>query len=173
MNSYTLLKAGPLGDLLLVANATHLLGIYFVGCKHAPAIPSDWKLNSQHPVLTQASQQIEEYLSGHRTTFTVPLHFSGTKLQNEIWRQIAQIPFGQTITYTELATRAGAPHAIRAAGTATGKNPLSIIIPCHRVVGKNGALTGYAGTLPRKKHLLAVEGKPDRELAGIGKPDSS
>src|SRR5438093_1161349 len=105
MNSYTHLKTKLLGDLLLVANKTHLTGIYFSDRKHAPKPASDWKLNPKHPVLQQASTEIQEYLSGKRTEFSVPVHFAGTDFQHEIWRQIALIPFGETITYTELARR--------------------------------------------------------------------
>jgi methylated-DNA-[protein]-cysteine S-methyltransferase len=157
MNSYTYLKTKLLGDLLLVANDTHLTGIYFSDRKHAPKPATHWTLNPKHLVLQQASIEIQEYLAGERTEFTVPLHFAGTDFQHEIWRQIALIPFGETITYTELANRAGSPSAVRAAGAATGKNPLSIIVPCHRVAGKNGALTGFAGGLDRKKSLLEIE----------------
>lgn len=155
MNSYSILKS-PVGDLLLVSDATHLLGIYFSGEKHAPAT-HDWKHNPDHAVLRQTARELDEYFDGTRTTFSVPLRYDGTKFQREIWRQISQIPFGKTLSYSELAKRAGAPGAPRAAGTATGQNPLSIIIPCHRVVGRNGELHGYAGGLARKRRLLEVE----------------
>jgi len=155
MNSYSILKS-TVGDLLLVADETHLIGIYFSGEKHAPAT-RDWKRNPDHTVLKQTARELDEYFNGTRTTFSVPLRYDGTKFQQEIWRQISQISFGKTISYTELAKRAGAPGAPRAAGTATGQNPLSIIIPCHRVVGRNGGLRGYAGGLDRKRHLLEVE----------------
>ena len=155
MNSYSILKS-TVGDLLLVADETHLIGIYFSGEKHAPAT-RDWKRNPDHTVLKQTARELDEYFHGTRTTFSVPLRYDGTKFQQEIWRQISQISFGKTISYTELAKRAGAPSAPRAAGTATGQNPLSIIIPCHRVVGRNGGLRGYAGGLDRKRHLLEVE----------------
>lgn len=157
MKSYTYLKTQMLGDLLLVATSTHLVGIYFPNHKHGPKLPEDWELSSKHPVLRQAGEEIQEYLRGKRTSFSVPISFEGTGFQHEIWRQIALIPFGQTITYSELARRAKAPKAIRAAGAATGKNPLGIIVPCHRVIGKNGSLTGFAGGLDRKKSLLKIE----------------
>jgi methylated-DNA-[protein]-cysteine S-methyltransferase len=157
MNSYTILKTDLLGDLLLVANPEHLTGVYFCGRQHAPAPRDDWKQDPRQPVLRQAARELQEYFAGERKTFSVPLHFGGTDFQHEIWRQIARIPFGETISYSELAGRAGAPDAVRAAGTATGQNPLAIIVPCHRVVGKNGKLTGFAGGLDRKKSLLAVE----------------
>jgi methylated-DNA-[protein]-cysteine S-methyltransferase len=160
MTSYTILKTDLVGDLLLVATPRELTGVYFHGRKHAPALRDDWKLDPRHPVLRQAAAELQEYFAGKRKTFSVPLHFDGTDFQHEIWRQIARIPFGETITYSELAELAGAPDAVRAAGTATGQNPLSIIVPCHRVVGKNGKLTGFAGGLDRKKNLLGIELNP-------------
>jgi methylated-DNA-[protein]-cysteine S-methyltransferase len=156
MKSYTYLKT-RLGDLLLVATSTHLVGVYFPNHKHGPKLPEDWKSDSKHPILRPAGEEIQEYLKGKRTTFSVPISFEGTGFQHKIWRQIALIPFGATISYSELAHRAKAPKAVRAAGAATGRNPLSIIVPCHRVVGKNGSMTGFAGGLDRKKSLLAIE----------------
>ncbi len=158
MTFYSILKTSSLGDLLLVANPTHLTGIYFFDRRHSPAVQSDWKLAPRQAVLKQAREQLQAYLKKADGHFSLPVHFSGTDFQQRVWREIAKIPFGQTITYSELATRAGAPEAIRAAGTATGKNPLSIVIPCHRVVGKNATLRGYAGGLERKRHLLELEG---------------
>jgi methylated-DNA-[protein]-cysteine S-methyltransferase len=155
MNSYTILPS-PIGDLLLVTDDTHLRGIYFAGEKHAPAT-RHWERNPNHAVLKQTARELGEYFNGTRTTFSVPLRYEGTRFQQAIWTQISQIPFGKTISYTELAHRAGAPNASRAAGTATGQNPLSILVPCHRVVGRNGGLHGYAGGLDRKRRLLALE----------------
>lgn len=160
MKSYTYLKTNMLGELLLVANPTELVGVYFANCDHAQKPLADSELNPKHPVLRQAAEEIQDYLKGKRTTFSVPISYDGTDFQNEVWRQIALIPFGKTISYTELARRAGVPKALRAAGTATGRNPLGIIIPCHRVVGKNGGMGGYAGGLDRKRSLLTVEGSP-------------
>jgi methylated-DNA-[protein]-cysteine S-methyltransferase len=157
MTSYTILKTKRLGDLLLVANEKQLTGIYFQDCKHSPKPRTDWKLNPRHSVLKQAGAELQEYLAGRRKDFSVPLQHAGTDFQNEVWRQIARIPFGETITYTELARRSGKPDAIRAAGTATGRNPLSLIVPCHRVVAKDGGMGGYAGGLERKEHLLELE----------------
>lgn len=157
MKSYTYLKTKMLGELLLVATSTHLVGIYFSNQKNGPKLPGDWKLDPKHPILRHAGRELQEYLDGKRTSFSVPISYEGTDFQNEIWKQIARIPFGATITYSELAQKAGAPAAVRAAGTATGRNPLGIIIPCHRVVGKNGSMGGYAGGLDRKKSLLKIE----------------
>ena len=157
MNSYTILKTKHLGDLLLVASAKHLTGIYFMGRDHVPTSRDGWELNPAHPVLKQTVKELQEYFDGKRTSFTIPLQPEGTGFQQEVWRQIARIPFGETTTYSELARRAGAPEAVRAAGTATGSNPISVIIPCHRVIGKDGALRGFAGGLDRKKYLLGIE----------------
>jgi methylated-DNA-[protein]-cysteine S-methyltransferase len=157
MKSYTYLKTQLLGELVLVATDTHLVGMYFSNQKHGPQLPGGWKLNPRHPILRQAGLELEEYLKGKRTAFSVPISSEGTGFQKEIWRQIALIPFGQTITYSELAKRAKAPKAVRAAGAATGRNPLGIIVPCHRVMGKNGKMTGFAGGLDRKESLLNIE----------------
>ena len=156
MTSCNLIKT-PLGDLLLVANETKLIGLYFDACDHVPAARKIWVANSNHPILQETEKQLREFFDGKRSDFSLPLHLVGTDFQERVWREIARIPFGETITYTELADRAGAPRAIRAAGTNTGLNPISIIIPCHRVVGKDGGMGGYAGGLERKRHLLELE----------------
>ncbi|MGD0814974.1 MAG: methylated-DNA--[protein]-cysteine S-methyltransferase [Verrucomicrobiota bacterium] len=156
MTSYCILKQ-PLGDLLLVANETELIGVYFDGGSHVPAARSAWKLDPQHPVLRQARKQLDEFFAGKRTRFTLPLHFKGTEFQERVWGEILRIPHGQTISYGELARRAGKPRAIRAAGMNTGKNPLGIVIPCHRVIGKHGSITGFAGGLEWKRQLLNLE----------------
>jgi methylated-DNA-[protein]-cysteine S-methyltransferase len=157
MNCYSILKS-PINDLMLVTDGSALIGLYFIGCDHLPDASSGWKVEPKHPVLRQAARQLEEYFAGKRTEFTVPLRLAGTEFQTRVWRQIRRIPYGETISYSVLAKRAGAPQAIRAAGTTTGRNPLSIIIPCHRVMGKRGDLRGFAGGLDRKRHLLELEG---------------
>lgn len=154
--SYATVKS-PIGDLLLVADDSALIGLYFSGRKHVPAKSKQWTLNVQHPVLRMAAKQLEEYFEGKRKEFTLPLRFAGTEFQQKVWQEIARIPYGKTVTYTDLAERAGAPQAVRAAGTTTGRNPISIIVPCHRVVGKNGDLCGFAGGLEKKIHLLGLE----------------
>lgn len=156
MNSYSIIQS-PIADLMLVADDSALIGLYFVGCDHLPDANSLWKLNTRHPVLQQAAKQLAEYFSRKRESFSLPLRPAGTDFQQRVWREIALIPYGETINYTDLANRAGASHAIRAAGAATGRNPVSIIIPCHRVVGKNGSLCGFAGGLKRKRYLLGLE----------------
>jgi len=163
MNYYSSIKS-PINDLLLVADASALTGLYFVGCDHIPAASRHWALNPKHPVLQQAAKQLREYFAGKRTEFSLPLHLAGTDFQQKIWREIARIPYGETVSYSDLAKRAGAPKAIRAVGTTTGRNPVSIMIPCHRVVRKNGGMGGFAGGLERKRHLLEFENS-DMELA--------
>ncbi len=155
--SYTFLKTSLLGELLLVANKTQLTGIYFADRGHTPAIRRDWVRNAGHPVLKKTARELEDYLAGKRQTFSVSIQGHGTSFQRKVWKQIGKIPFGQTVTYSELARRAGSPRAVRAAGTATGSNPLGIVIPCHRVIGKDGALRGYAGGLERKRRLIELE----------------
>ncbi len=156
MTSYSIIKT-PLDNLMLAANETELIGVYFVDGEHIPAASKGWKRDARHPVLLQAEAQLQEYFVGMRTTFSLPLRLAGTDFQERVWKQIALIPHGKTITYSELAQKAGAPRAIRAAGTSTGRNPISIIIPCHRVVGKDGGIGGYGGGLGRKRYLLELE----------------
>ena len=156
VNSYSILQS-PIADIMLVADDSALIGLYFVGCDHVPAASRRWKLNAKHPVLQQAAKQLGEYFSRKRKSFSVPLRLAGTDFQQRVWQQIALIPYGETIHYTDLAKRAGAPRAVRAVGTTTGRNPVSILIPCHRVVGKNGSLCGFAGGLERKRDLLELE----------------
>ena len=156
MKSYNTIKT-PMGDLMLVANTSELIGLYFAGCDHIPAELKQWKRDARHPILRQANVQLQEYFKGKRTEFSLPLHVTGTDFQERVWRQIALVPYGKTISYADLAHKAGKPKAVRAAGTNTGRNPLSIVIPCHRVIGKNGGITGYAGGLDKKRYLLELE----------------
>jgi methylated-DNA-[protein]-cysteine S-methyltransferase len=160
---YCIIKS-PVNDLMLVADDSALTGLYFAGCDHIPVASQHWTPNARHPVLKQTAKQLQEYFTGKRTSFSLPLRLTGTDFQEKIWRQIALIPCEKTISYSELAKRAGAPQAIRAVGTATGRNPLSIVIPCHRVMGKNGSLCGFAGGLAKKQQLLELE-KPDIRAA--------
>lgn len=111
----------------------------------------------EHPVLVETEKQLGEYFAGRRQAFSVPLDFGGTAFQNQVWQALLAIPFGQTRTYSDIAREIGKPAAVRAVGAANGRNPISIIAPCHRVLGSNGQLTGFAGGLPAKAHLLALE----------------
>ena len=152
----------PLGEMLLVADGGALAGVYFSGQKYCPPITPAWREDSGAPALRAVRAQLGEYFAGARTTFDLPLAASGTPFQRAVWRAIATIPCGATATYTEVAARAGHPGSVRATGAATGRNPWSIVVPCHRVVGAKGALTGYAGGLDRKRALLALEQDPAR-----------
>ncbi len=148
----------PHGRMLLAARGDALTGVYFEGQKYHPALAPDWRRSADHPVLRQAARELSEYFAGRRTRFEVSMAAAGTPFQRAVWQAIAAIPFGATITYVELARRAGFPGSARAAGAATGRNPLTIVVPCHRVVGSDGSLTGYAGGLDRKRALLRREG---------------
>ena len=151
--------ATPLGTLLATAAGDALTGIYFEGEKHAPAIAPDWIEDRGAKIFAQCREQLLEYLGGTRHAFDLPLAPEGTPFQRRVWIEIARIPYGETITYSELSRRAGAAGSARAAGAATGRNPLSIVVPCHRVVGTDGSLTGYAGGMKRKARLLGIEAK--------------
>jgi methylated-DNA-[protein]-cysteine S-methyltransferase len=156
-----------LGQLLLTSRDNKLTGIYFAERPHAK-IASDWVRQDDNEVFALTARQLDEYASGERKQFELPTGFNGTPFQIKVWTAIAAIPFGQTITYSDLAQRVDSPNAVRAVGTATGANPLSIVVPCHRVVGKNGTLTGYAGGMPRKSSLLDFEaGKTETLLSEV------
>ena len=146
-----------LGPLFATLSKEGIAAIHFEGGRHAPAITGDWIEDTTSPQLDACEAQLREYLAGARRHFDLPLAVHGTPFQQRVWREIARIGFGETISYAELARRCGAPGAIRAAGAATGRNPHSIVVPCHRVVGTNGTLTGYAGGVDRKARLLALE----------------
>ena len=148
----------PHGGMLLVANDDGLAGVYFDRQKHHPRFQTDWKKAPRHKLLAQAKRELAEYFAGKRRRFGVPLAPEGTPFQCAVWRAISTVGFGTTISYGELARRAGSPGSARAAGAATGRNPIGIIVPCHRIMGSDGSLTGYAGGLQRKRALLELEG---------------
>ena len=148
---------GPQGTMFLTATPKGLAGVYFKGQKHFPK-RRDWRLDRRNPLLKRAKRELAEYFAGKRRRFGVALDPQGTPFQRSVWRQIGKVGFGRTLTYGELARRAGRPGSARAAGAATGRNPIGILVPCHRIMGANGALTGYAGGLGRKRALLALEG---------------
>ena len=147
-----------LGPVYATLRDDSLSGIYFDGGRHAPAIDPAWREDPAAAPFRALASQLEAYLAGKLRAFALPLAPHGTAFQVRVWNEIARIPFGATITYAELAARAGAPGAVRAAGAATGRNPLSIVVPCHRVIGSDGTLTGYAGGVDRKRRLLELEG---------------
>lgn len=154
----------PQGGMLLVANDDGLAGVFFNRQKHRPKKQADWKKSPHHRLLRQAKRELREYFAGQRKRFKVALAPAGTPFQRAVWKAISTVGFGQTISYGELARRARHPGSARAAGAATGRNPLGIIVPCHRILGANGALTGYAGGLKRKSALLELEGVNRKSL---------
>lgn len=147
----------PLGRMLLVAEDEALSAVYFTDQKYVREPGAGWRRDPDAAPLRAARRELAEYFGGRRTVFDVPLAAEGTPFQRAVWKAIAAVPFGATISYAELARRAGRPGSARAAGAATGRNPLSVIVPCHRIVGGDGSLTGYAGGIGRKRALLALE----------------
>jgi methylated-DNA-[protein]-cysteine S-methyltransferase len=146
-----------LGPILLVSDGDALMGLYFIGQKYGPEPTAHWKRDPGSVVFREVEAQIAAYRSGQLHTFDVPIRFEGTPFQCRVWQAIAAIPFGATLSYSALAAQIGAPSSMRAVGAATGRNPISLIVPCHRVIGRDGALTGYAGGLDRKRALLDFE----------------
>lgn len=152
----------PVGPLLLVADDGGLRQILFVNGRHPVRPDASWK-EDQKP-LKETIRQLNAYFAGKLEQFDLPLAPEGTPFQLEVWRRLSEIPYGQTISYGELARRIGNPNASRAVGLANGSNPIPIVIPCHRVIGSNGKLTGYGGGLPIKEKLLALERRQLRLL---------
>ncbi len=163
-NPQTCRMPSPLGEILLVANAQGdaLCGLYLEGQKYFPEDAALWTASPRLPLFRDAVAQLGEYFAGRREIFAIPLEPAGTAFQRTVWREIARVPYGGTISYAGLAMRCGRPSAVRAAGAATGRNPITVVIPCHRIVGSGGALTGYAGGLDRKRALLAIEARSGR-----------
>ena len=167
---------GPLGEMLLAASDAALCGLWFMGQRYFPPVSPD------HPeqireiampcrsftkrqagpasILEQTVEELGAYFAGDLRQFSIPLEPAGTPFQRKVWKQLLAIPHGQTRSYSEIAAGIGCPGAPRAVGAAIGKNPVSIIIPCHRVLGKSGSLTGYAGGTDKKRFLLALEREP-------------
>lgn len=160
---------GPLGPMLLAANEAGLCGAYFEqhshfagkqGWQSVQGIPSGAlaaPTAQSQAILIEAARQLDQYFAGERCTFDLPLAAQGTAFQAEVWQGLCRIPYGQTWNYGQLARDIARPRAVRAVGAANARNPLSIIVPCHRVIGSNGTLVGYAGGIERKQFLLALE----------------
>lgn len=150
--------ASPLGAMLLAASPRGLAGLWFEGQRHMPDA-SGWVPQPDHPVLVAAVAQLGEYFDGRRRSFELPLDLNrGTPFQQSVWQALLAIPRGERVSYGRLSERIGRPAAVRAVGAAVGRNPVSIVVPCHRVLGADGSLTGYAGGLDRKTALLQLEG---------------
>jgi methylated-DNA-[protein]-cysteine S-methyltransferase len=162
---YTYLDT-PLGRLLVQGNGVLLTGLFLPNHKGGPSPEASWQQTDAPFAAVRA--QLTEYFAGTRQQFEVPLHLGGTPFQRQVWQELLRIPFGETISYAELARRVGKPAAARAVGHANGRNPISILVPCHRVIGADGRLTGYGGGMDKKQWLLAWERRaaaPDRGAA--------
>ncbi|MGF1911323.1 methylated-DNA--[protein]-cysteine S-methyltransferase [Vibrio kasasachensis] len=154
MNRFTIIDT-PLGKMTLQANEKGMTGAWFETQTTQPEALGE--RDDQFEVLTAAKLQLDEYFQGIRDQFELPLAVTGTVFQNKVWHALTTIPFGETWSYQQLADAINNPKAVRAVGLANGKNPISVIVPCHRVIGKNGKLTGYAGGIERKQALLKLE----------------
>jgi len=152
----------PLGALLLARTPAGLAGVWFEGQKHHPA-PLSVLRRPDDALLRRAADQLHAYFAGEALAFDVPLDLHGTPFQRAVWQALLAIPSGSTRSYGDIARSLGLPTAVRAVGAAVGRNPVSVIVPCHRVVGSDGSLTGYAGGVDRKRALLALE----RVLEGV------
>jgi methylated-DNA-[protein]-cysteine S-methyltransferase len=142
----------PVGDLLLVAVDGALVRVHF-----SPFAPPSAEPSPDEPVLVEAARQLTEHFAGQRTDFELPLAPPGTASQHRVWAELRRIPYGTTTTYGEIAARLGDPKCVRAVGLANGRNPIAVVVPCHRVIGSDGKLRGYAGGIERKQRLLALE----------------
>lgn len=155
--------ATPLGTVHLAANPQGLCGLWFAGQKHAPVHlegPQAWPEMPEHPLLREAQRQLDAWLAGKLAKFDLPLDLSGgTAFQQTVWNALCAIPWGHTVSYGALSQQLGRPKAVRAVAAAVGRNPISLVVPCHRIVGAQGQLTGYAGGQERKQALLAMEAR--------------
>jgi methylated-DNA-[protein]-cysteine S-methyltransferase len=153
----------PVGALTLVASDAGLIAILWENDRPGRVKLRDLEEAPDHPVLAETARQLGDYFAGKRTRFDVPLDFRGTDFQKSVWAALLTIPFGETRSYGAIARQIGRPNASRAVGAANGRNPISIVAPCHRVIGSNGALTGFAGGLAAKELLLGIErGRPHK-----------
>lgn len=147
----------PIGKLKLVASHTGLVAIVWHTDRPRRVRLGELVFEDRHPVILETERQLQEYFAGRRKTFSVPLDIRGARFQKDVWEALLAIPFSETRTYGQLATQLGNPCATRAVGAANGRNPIAIIVPCHRVIGSTGKLTGFAGGLDAKAFLLELE----------------
>jgi methylated-DNA-[protein]-cysteine S-methyltransferase len=155
----------PIGTLKLVASDEGLVGVLWEKDRPRRVNLPDLVENPGHPLLLRTEKELNEYFSRSRKSFTVPLDMRGTYFQKQVWEALLGIPFGETRTYGQLANQLGNPKATRAVGAANGRNPIAIIVPCHRVIGFSGKLTGFAGGFDAKDHLLKLEGRSETLFA--------
>ncbi|NYE96340.1 methylated-DNA-[protein]-cysteine S-methyltransferase [Psychromicrobium silvestre] len=163
MNAMYTVIDSPLGSLTLLASTEALTGIYFEKHRSRPAKAEWGAAETDHPIFIQAAHQLGEYFAGQRSSFELTTATHGSELQERVWELLKRLPYGQTTSYGELAAELGDRHLAQAVGAAVGANPLSIVIPCHRVVGKDGKMTGYAGGVDRKLFLLELEEPASRK----------
>jgi methylated-DNA-[protein]-cysteine S-methyltransferase len=157
----------PVGTLKLIASDSALVAVVWRD-HSAGHVPEDEAVESNaHPLLEETARQLGEYFAGERRAFDLPLELMGTDFQRRVWTELTRIPYGETRSYADIARHIGQPAAVRAVGAANGRNPISIIVPCHRVIGTSGALTGFGGGLDAKARLLALEA-PQRSLLASG-----
>lgn len=147
----------PVGPLQLIASGAALTAVLWQDDRPGRVRLGELAEGPDEPILLETERQLQEYFAGRRQSFSLQLHFTGTPFQQRVWAALLTIPYGETRSYGQIARQIGNPAAVRAVGAANGRNPISIIAPCHRVVGSNGALTGFAGGLPTKARLLALE----------------
>lgn len=159
MTQFTNTIASPVGALTLIASDAGLSAVLWENDDPKRVRVGDLIDAPQHPILVQAERELREYFAGERRSFSVPLDASGTAFQKKAWEALLTIPYGETRSYGQLAAQVGNPKASRAVGAANGRNPISIIVPCHRAIASDGALTGFAGGLDAKRHLLALEAR--------------
>ncbi|MBK7994594.1 MAG: methylated-DNA--[protein]-cysteine S-methyltransferase [Blastocatellia bacterium] len=162
MNYYSYFNS-PIGKILLTSDGNSLTGLYMESYNADPT-SLEWVANDSIEPFPKVVEQLTAYFEGKLTEFDLPILMLGTKFQQQVWQELTKIPYGKTISYKELAIRIGNIKAVRAVGLANGRNPISIIVPCHRVIGANGSLTGYGGGLPRKKALLDLENSRQKAL---------
>ncbi|MGD8219234.1 methylated-DNA--[protein]-cysteine S-methyltransferase [Pseudomonas thivervalensis] len=155
----------PVGQLILVARETRLAAILWENERLNRVRLGSLEEDTQHPLLKETERQLLEYFAGQRRHFELELDFAGTDFQVRVWHALLTIPFGETRSYRDIALQIGQPTAVRAVGAANGRNPISIIAPCHRVIGSSGSLTGFAGGLAAKQFLLSLEGQQSLQLA--------
>lgn len=159
MSSAFTLMQSPVGTLTLVARGERLAAVLWEEERENRVRLGEVHRDDEQPILREAARQLEEYFAGKRQRFELALDFAGTAFQRQVWAALLTIPFGQTRSYSDIARQIGNPSAVRAVGAANGRNPISIIAPCHRVIGASGSLTGFAGGMPAKQYLLALEGQ--------------
>lgn len=162
MKSFYKTMPSPVGTLTLVGGENGLRAILWQDDRPGRVPLGEMERDDSHPLLVEAESQLTRYFRGELREFSLPLEFAGTEFQKSVWRELTTIPFGETRSYKQIAEGIGNPNAVRAVGAANGRNPISIVAPCHRVIGSNGSLTGFAGGLRAKAFLLELENPAPR-----------